>query len=221
MQWNNYYKGLSGSNKKIFQIRTILFLRTTNFYSENGFAITNEMKLIISSAFVQITFGLSRDILSKFKNIFIAPHAYKYKNGNKVYDGDVNSITKIINLSWPAVEKGFKISNDGLNLTIHEFGHCLILENSERSYLSKIFDDTELELWKGLAKIKIIKIKNGRNRLLRNYAGTNLIELFSVSLEIFFERPNDFWSKEPELFHSMRRLLKQDPRKKHNPILKI
>ena len=219
MNWNSYYQTLSESNKKIFQIRTLLFLRTTNFHSENQFEIKNEMKLIISSAFVQITFGLSQDILNKFNDVFIAPKPYKYKNGNSVYKGDVNAFTKTINLSWPAVEKGFKISNDGLNLSIHEFGHCLILENSQRSYLSRIFNENELELWKSVAKRKIFKIRSGKNRILRNYAGTNLIELFSVSLEIFFEKPDDFWKKEPELFNSMQRLLNQDPRRKQNPIL--
>jgi len=178
------------------------------------------MKLIISSAFVQITFGLSQDILNEFNDVFIAPKSYMYKNSKHIYNGDVNAYTKTINLSWPAVEKGFQISNDGLNLSIHEFGHCLILENSKRSYLSRIFDEKELKLWKVIAKTKISNIKNGRNRILRDYAGTNLIELFSVSLEIFFEKPNEFYRKEPELFNRMRKLLNQDPRNKQQPVLK-
>jgi Mlc titration factor MtfA (ptsG expression regulator) len=143
-----------------------------------------------------------------------------YKNGSSVYKGDVNSYNKSVNLSWPAVEKGFQITNDGLNLSIHEFGHCLLLENSKRSYLSRIFDEKELELWKIIAKSKISKIKSERSSILRDYAGTNLIEMFSVSLEVFFEKPNEFWRKEPELFNSMRKLLNQDPRNKQQPILK-
>ncbi|MCK4561579.1 MAG: zinc-dependent peptidase [Flavobacteriaceae bacterium] len=220
MDWNDYYQNLSEPNKKIFQIRTILFLKTTKFNSEKGFEISNKMKLIVSSAFVQITFGLNQDVLNEFNKIFIAPRPYKYKNGSNFYKGDVNAYTKTINLSWPSVEKGFKISNDGLNLSIHEFGHCLILENSKRSYLSRIFDEKELELWKDIAKTKIARVKNGRNRILRDYAGSNLIEFFSVSLEVFFEKPDEFWRIETELFNSMKRLLNQDPRNKTNPILK-
>ena len=138
---NSYYKNLSDSNKKTFQIRTLLFIWTTNFNSEVGFPLSNKMKIIISSGFVQITFGLKTDILYKLNDIFITPKSYSYKNNKATFNGDVNLYTKRVNLSWPAIKKGFEISDDALNLSIHEFGHCLIIENSTKSYLSRIFKE--------------------------------------------------------------------------------
>jgi MtfA peptidase len=219
MTWNSYYKNLSESNKEIFQIRTLIFLKTTKFDSEFGFLLNNKMKIIISSAFVQITFGLKPVTLSKFNNIFIAPKPYSYKNNKAVFKGDVNPYTKSINLSWPAVEKGFKISDDAVNLCIHEFGHSLIIENSKRSYLSRIFKEKELNNWKIHAKNKLIKIRSKKNNVLRDYAGTNLMELFSVSLETFFEKPEYFSNGASDLYLSLCKLLNQDPRNKLNPLL--
>lgn len=219
LKWNVYYQKLSEVNKKIFRIRTLLFVRTTFFETEAGLPLTNEMKILISSAFVQITFGLKQDVLKIFKDIYITPRPYSYNHLEGTFEGDVNPYTRTVNLTWPTIEKGFKISNDGMNLAIHEFGHCLILENSKRSYLSRIFKESELENWKILAHKKIEKIQLKKNRLLRDYAGTNLMELFAVAIEEFFERPDDFYSKEPELFFSFCRLLNQDPRQKSNPKL--
>lgn len=215
---NSYYKNLSESNKHIFQIRTLLFLWTTNFNSKPGFLLTNKMKIIISSAFVQITFGLKIVTLSKFNNIFITPKSYTYKNHKAVFDGDVNLYTKRVNMSWPAIEKGFQITDDALNLSIHEFGHCLIFENATKSYLWRIFKERDFEHWKNHAKKKILKIKSKENIVLRDYAGTNLLEFFSVSLETFFEKPDYFEYNEPELYLSLSKLLNQDPRHKSNPI---
>ncbi|MEN8187908.1 MAG: zinc-dependent peptidase [Bacteroidota bacterium] len=219
MKWNNYYQNLSDHNKKVFRIRTVLFIKTTFFETEKGLELTNEMRILISSSFVQITFGLKQDVLNVFNDIFIAPKPYTFKHIDKTFEGDVNPYIKRINLSWSAVERGFKISNDGINLAVHEFGHCLIIENSRRSYLSRIFNEKELENWKILAKKKIKKIKSKRSRVLREYAGTNLMELFSVSIEEFFERPHNFYNKEPKLYLSLCRLLNQDPRNKRNPKL--
>ena len=197
MMSNSYYKKLSEPNKQIFQIRTLAFLWTTKFGSEPGFLLSNEMKVIISSAFVQITFGLKIFTLSKFNDVFVTPEAYSYKNNKTLFDGDVNLYTKKVNMSWPAVERGFKIPDDALNLSIHEFGHCLIFENSNKSYFSRIFNEQKFDNWKKHALKKLIKIKSQKNIVIRDYGGTNLIELFSVSLETFFEKPDFFKSKEP------------------------
>ena len=115
---NTYYQNLSENNKNTFQIRTLLFLWTTNFSSDAGFSLNQKMKIIISSAFVQITFGLKTDTLEKFNDIFVTPRAYSYKNHSTIFDGDVNPNTKKINMSWPAIEQGFEISDDALKSDI-------------------------------------------------------------------------------------------------------
>ena len=219
LETNTYFQGLSDINKQIFVIRTLLFIWTTNFHSKPGFEVTQRIKIIISSAFVQITFGLKVDTLDTFNDIFVAPQSYSYKNNKAMFNGDVNLITKKVNLAWPAVERGFKISDDALNLCIHEFGHCLIFENASRSYFTRIFDASDFDNWREKAEEKMLKIKSNENKVLRSYAGTNLIEFFSVALETFFEKPDYFAHHEPELYLSMTYLLNQNPRINESPKL--
>lgn len=175
------------------------------------------MKLVISSAFVQITFGLRQDVLDIFNHIFVTPSSYSYRKGGPLFDGDVNPKAKRINLSWPAVEQGFVVNNDGLNLAIHEFGHSLLIENFRRSFLRRIFNERKLQEWKKIALQKIPTVREGNHKLFREYGGRNLMELFSISLENFFELPHEFYSYSPQFYRATAILLKQDPRNRTNP----
>lgn len=218
LKWSTYYKDLSIINQEIFQIRTLIFIKTTRFLSDPNFYISPEMKIVISSAFTQVTFGLKIVTFSKFNTIFIAPSSYTYKKAHQFFDGDVNVKTSRVNLSWPAVERGFKISDDALNLCIHEFGHCLIIENSKRNYIG-IFNENNFKSYSNTANYFIAQIRAAENSFLRNYGGENLMEFFSVSLESFFEKPDEFSQKLPKLYNSLAQLLNQDPRKKEHPKL--
>ncbi|WP_405395588.1 zinc-dependent peptidase [Maribacter sp. Asnod2-G09] len=216
-KWNSYYTALTEKHQESFVVRTLLFLNTTKFGATEGFELTTEMKLVISSAFVQITFGLKQDVLSIFKTIFVTPTSYSYTGRDVLYDGDVNTVTKRVNLSWPAVEKGFVITDDGLNIAIHEFSHCLIIENAKGSYFSKAFKDADLNAWKELATKKIPLIREGKYTIFRDYGGTNLMELFAIALETFFEQPHEFYSYSPTFYRTTAKVLKQDPRNGKNP----
>tara|TARA_R110002074_G_scaffold57077_10_gene140537 strand:+ start:8774 stop:9517 length:744 start_codon:yes stop_codon:yes gene_type:complete len=216
-KWSTYYTGLSASNKKSFVVRTLLFLHTTDFDSKEGFELTLEMKLVICSAFVQITFGLRQDVLNIFNEVFVTPTSYSYTGRDVFYDGDVNPFTQRVNLSWPAVEKGFIITDDGLNIAIHEFCHCLIIENSKRSYLARTFNESDLNQWKALAIKKIPTVKAGEYKIFREYGGTNLMELFSISIETFFEQPQEFYAYSPRFYRMTAKVLQQDPRNGKNP----
>lgn len=220
VKWNSYYRALSEDKQREFRKRVYLFIKTSTFLSDNKLVVNENMKVIISSAFVQITFGLNVKYLKIFNTIFIAAQPYSYKNRRDLFHGDVNINTKRVTLAWPIITKGFAIEDDALNLCIHEFGHCLLFENTSRNTWTSIFDEQAFDHWKREALIKYQKIKENKNTFLRDYGGTNLIELFSVCLEAFFEQPEKFNTLEPKLYKSICLLLKQDPLNKINPILK-
>ncbi len=220
MNWSSYYQGLSIALKRRFIIRAIRFFRTIEFKCHEELAISKQMKIIISSAFVQITFGLKKHKLSDFTTIYLMPRAYSYFQNKLYYSGDVNPQLHRITLSWAAVQKGFEIHNDALNVCIHEFGHCLLIEN-KRSFIYYYFDYRAWKEYKIEAKKKLAKIRSNKNSVLRDYGGSNLMELFSVALEAFFEQSEKFKKGEPQLYNSMLRLLRQDPSNKEWPLLRL
>ena len=216
---HGYYCSLNNKRQTQFIVRILIFLNSIEFSAAEKFDLNFERKVLVASAFAQISFGLKLFSLGLFKEIFIVASSYSYKHLEDLFDGDVNLATKRVNMSWPAIEQGFKIENDALNLCIHELGHAIYFENLKRSGVNKFFSNEELMYWKELALIKTKKIDSNENVLLRDYAGTNLMEFFSVSLETFFERPNYFKDNEPKLYDCMINMFNQNPLNKKDPLV--
>ena len=75
------------------------------------------------------------------------------------------------------------------------------------------FDHEILDEWHELAALEITRIKEGNSRMFRAYAATDQDEFFSIAIENFFERPEDFRKIMPKLYEVLSKLLKQDPYK--------
>ena len=76
----------------------------------------------------------------------------------------------------------------------------------------------KLTAWKQEAIIELEAIRTNKQSLFREYGGENLMELFAVSFEVFFEKPDLFNTHAPKLYIRMCALLRQDPRNQSNPI---
>ncbi|WP_224482900.1 zinc-dependent peptidase [Robertkochia aurantiaca] len=218
-KYNHYFRMLSVPNQQVFIVRTLLFNKNMNFVALPGLRLTNEIQFVISSAFVQLTFGYSNFRLLSFKTIVVTPKEYSYANIPHYFTGDVNARFKKVTMTWPEVAHGFRYTSDAINLAIHEFGHCLVIENAKRAGFLKFFSDSKLYDWLEEARVQLEEVRQKDHQVLRKYAGTNLMELFAVSLESFFEEPHDFISKEKKLFKALCSLLNQDPRIVANPAL--
>ncbi|TXC78574.1 zinc-dependent peptidase [Luteibaculum oceani] len=219
-RWNPYYAGLSPELQKAFQLRILHFQRNTVFECAPGLNLTNQMELIISGGFVQLTFGFKKDVLDVFNYIYLAAKPYSYRHIAGKFKGDVNPHKHRVTLTWPYVEKGFVIPDDGLNLVLHEFAHCLYYENQLDEGMGQFLDNQGMKDWHFYAAKKRKRILNGDQRLFRTYAAKNMLEMFAVSAEVFFEQPKHFARKEPRLYDSMCKLYNQDPRNWENPRLK-
>lgn len=219
-RYNPYYRALNTDGKGRFLRRTDEFLNAVDFSSEPGFNIRPEMQVIIASAFIQITFGLKEYLLTTYDRIFIAPQSYTYPGFRKLLSGDVNTDLRLISLSWPSVVKGFEIEHDALNIAIHEFGHCLTIENFSRPYLELYFSESDWMQWVDSARDLLDSVQAGSHKVIRRYGGTNIMELFAVSLENFFERPGFMKDHLPEMYASLVAMLNQDPLRGADPVIK-
>ena len=217
MEFDGYYQRLNEDMQRVFVMRTLYFLKHIDFYSSKEIRLNIEIKVMVASGFIQITFGLSRYRLRHFEGIYIAHKPYVYESIGIPYHGDTNPKTARINLVWSVVKKGFLIPDDALNLSIHEFSHALILDNKERMSFRKLYRHRDLILYLLAAKKEMHAMRDGNYSIFRDYGSTNLMEFFAVSVEAFFEQTNRFAKEKPLLFKRLCLLLKQDPRKKGNP----
>jgi len=206
-----FYQKLSDTQKKHFERRVQHFIDIKEFIPRGTITtVSDEMKALIAGTAIQLTFGYPHIYFRHFKNILIFPDKY-YSNITKNYHyGEVNMRGAIV-LSWNRFIEGIQDYTDGRNLGIHEMAHALIIENkidnTEFSYLNRsALKKLEYEAYKEINNYQVQK-----NEFLRKYATTNLHEFFAVSVEYFYERPEEFHHTKPELFNILKEILRFDP----------
>ena len=215
--YNDYYNNLNPQLQETFRIRTFIALKFMTFKPVQFQTVTEEMKVVIASALIQITFGLDKYILRRFKTIIVVPNTYSYKQFDALL-GHLDRSNDTMALSWPAVVDGFIIPDDAHNVALHELAHALQQENHDRLFFTDFFDAVNVENWNQQGVTELWKIRRNKHSYLRDYAGQNMMELFAVCMECFFEQPQLFSSRVPGLYLIMTKLLKQDPLNPKNPV---
>lgn len=201
---------LDSKGEAEFENRVCNFLKEKKFLIADGIpSITDEMRLMIAAAAIQLTYGYPHNYLSRFENIILYADDYYSTSTGLLHEGEVNTMGAIV-LSWKNLVHGFNLPHDGKNLLIHEMAHALFLStvlsgdeyNSiEPVLLNELQQEAALE-----------KEKSGYSDIsfFREYAFTNLPEFFSVVLEMYFERTSDLKLYNPNLYALITKILKYD-----------
>ena len=109
-------------------------------------------------------------------------------------------------LSKPALQAGFSNKSDKRNTAIHEFVHLIDKSDGETDGVPKLLLDKQYVLpWLDLIHSEMEKIKDGDSDI-DAYGYTNKSEFFAVAAEYFFERPDLFKEKHPQLFEMMEKI---------------
>jgi len=214
-QYNLYYKSLDMTGRDRFLRRVVEFMESKDFQYIDIQA-EELMPLLISSAAIQLTFGLDKYLLDHFTTIYLLKDNYRYGLYNTPFEGHVSE--EGIYLSWTNFLREFSDYSDGQNVGLHEMAHALVYVNFTaeegvdqtfhdrfRDFSSvgrPIFDGMQGEpTLPGTAAIS----------LLGAYAATNYQEFWAVCVETFFERPVAFKKQIPTLYLALCTLLNQDP----------
>lgn len=204
----HFFNQLSEKDKERFILRAYKLSKSINIIGKQDFKITDEVKLFVVAAQVQLTFGFRHYALGKFHTILVYPDAYQNKVTGSMHYGEVNPKGVIV-LSWKRLVKGFEIPNDKINLGLHELAHALmhtiIYTNDHEFGLDPYLRDIVR-----LSREEMEKIKSDDHHFFRSYAATNIYEFFAVAVEYFFEVPIEFKNELPTLYKYMVKLLKQN-----------
>ncbi|NQU34818.1 MAG: zinc-dependent peptidase [Bacteroidetes bacterium] len=202
-----FFMKLTPNLQRSFGSRLMNFLDYKDFQTREGLRLTTEMKLVISSAAVRITFGLRNYEFSLFHTIIIFPDEYYSNYSQQLVKGET-SATGVIIFSWNDLKYGNSIPNDSINLGYHEFAHALFFEHLMEPY-NNSFKDHYRE-WLRFVKYNHKLEEAVDKHIFRDYAATNEMEFFAVALENFFERPDHFKEGLPQLYSLMSEMLNQD-----------
>jgi Mlc titration factor MtfA (ptsG expression regulator) len=205
-----YFRKLSNRAKEEFINRCLNFLNTFSIQGEDDFKPDNAAKIHVAAAATELTFGLSDFPFTHFDTVILYPGIFRMTEGGPLMKG-ATTPNGVIRISIRDFDEGYANPTNKLNVGLHEFGHALFME-----FLKAVNNEEEKDFAKVvfpyLAEADHI-LNGGKHNgdFLRDYAFTNRHEFFAVSVEHFFEAPQEFKEKLPKLFKVMVALLKQDP----------
>jgi Mlc titration factor MtfA (ptsG expression regulator) len=201
-----FYKQLKPKYKRYFEHRIANFINNYEFVGRD-ISVTEEMKVTIAGTAIMLTFGM-RDYLNPlFKRIIIFPDIYYSDQTENYHKGEFNPRLESIVFSWKHFKEGIEITNDNLNLGLHEFTHAFHIHSLKSDKATAVlFNESLQNLFKVVSnpQLKEQLITSG---FLRDYAYENQFEFVAVLLEYFFESPQEFKSKFPSIFLKVKHMI--------------
>lgn len=209
-----YYKHLNDEGKARFIYRLLKFNASKRYEGREGLTISEEIKLMVGAAAVQLTFGFKHYKIDQLNTIWIYPSTFYSKLYNKSFKGATAPTGRMF-LSAKHIEEGFIFPFDGVNLGIHEMSHALMLSIEYAAKVDHRFA-VYYEEWHNISNHAYTALKNKQDSILRKYGGVNEDEFFAVSVEHFFESPEEFQKALPNVYNHLCLLLNQDPQNINN-----
>jgi MtfA peptidase len=124
------------------------------------------------------------------------------------FDGMAHEQGPVI-VTADAVDSDWAEPDNGHNVVLHELAHLLEFRNVQVRVDTADGDAID---WETLVEREMRRVRS-RNSMLRQYAATNRMEFFAVSVEVFFERPDAMATRHPELFAALKTFFNLDPRR--------
>lgn len=206
-----FYNRLSVKEKQFFEHRVATFIKEKNFYGRKEFEITDEVLILISSTAVMLTFGFKEYLIELLSNIVVYPSIFYSKANEDYHKGEFNPHVQTLVMSWEHFKEGFDITNDNVNLGIHEFTHAIHLNSLQSDTVSAVvFNDGYDALIHILSNNELLRQELIRSRYFRDYAFTNQYEFLAVIFEAFFESPDEFKQQFPDIYSKTRQMLNFD-----------
>ncbi|MBI1343851.1 MAG: hypothetical protein GC171_13040 [Terrimonas sp.] len=204
----NYFNELDAEHKRRFVDRVHHYRMSKTFHYV-GLEEKEEIPILVSASAVQVTFGLENYMMENFKDIHILADAYHMDSDKELYIGHV--APEGIYLSWKHFLYGYAVSNDNINVALHEMSHALLHNNFFAQYGNDKEFRLNYERFSTTTGPILADVITRRRSYLRSYAYSNIHEFWAVSVEAFFESPEGLKMNMPQLYEALCKVLNQDP----------
>nr|MBC7613412.1 zinc-dependent peptidase [Pseudopedobacter sp.] len=212
----DYYQKLDDDKKVLFEDLAIGFLENTRIEGV-GIALNDLDKVFVAASAVIPVFGFPGWRYKNLTNVILYPntfdHDFQFEGGERRILGMVGSgyMNGQMILSRAALERGFSKNNGKENTAIHEFVHLLDKADGSTDGIPEILMQHQPTIpWLKMIHEEMRNIQNGKSDI-NPYALTNEAEFLAVAAEYFFEKPDEFEKKHPELYDLMSQMFLQDP----------
>jgi Mlc titration factor MtfA (ptsG expression regulator) len=211
-----YYQKLDAAGKVKFEELVNNFLNDTRIEGV-GTEVTELDRVLIASSAVIPIFGFPGWKYKNLTNVILYPDTFdgefQFEGGNRNICGMVGSgyMNGQMLLSRAALAKGFSKSADKENTAIHEFVHLLDKSDGATDGIPEnLIAHEYVAPWLHMMHEEMRRIETGQSDI-NPYALTNEAEFFAVASEYFFEKPDQFAIKHPDIYRQLCMIFAQDP----------
>lgn len=211
-----FYKNLDPVGQTMFEIRVQRFLavkRITGVDTE----IDDTIKILVAASAIIPTFAFPTFNYPNVNEVLIYPNAFNkdFETGEGT-EGNISGMVGnrfmkgIVIFSKPNLLKAFDGETHSFNVGVHEFVHLIDgLDGAIDGVPNMLIENSFALPW-------LTEVRNEMKKIRRNesdinpYALTNEAEFLAVASEYFFDAPEKFEQKHPELYAHMEKIFQQD-----------
>ena len=214
----SFYNTLGAKEQVRFLILLERFLSDVNIEGV-GTEISDVDRVMIASSAIIPIFGFPDWKYKNLTNIILYPDTF---NNDFQFEGGAREIMGMVGggymngqmlLSRSALTKGFSKIPGKENTGVHEFVHLLdSADGATDGIPDALISHEYAKPWLQMIHNEMHKIESGHSDI-NPYAVTNEAEFLAVSSEYFFEKPEKFKDKHPELYEQLCLVFNQDPAK--------
>jgi MtfA peptidase len=214
-----FYARLNKAEAGLFEKRVQLFIAAKNIQGIDT-DIDDSIRLMVAASAVIPTFAFSGYNYPKVQTVLIYPNSFdgefqtqRYKGHKEVIMGMVGnqSLKGTVILSKPDLVKAFDGMPHRENVGVHEFVHLLDMEDGAVDGIPELLIDHRfVGPWLHEIKNETTRIGKGHSDI-NPYALTSNAEFLAVVSEYFFDNPEKFKKRHPELYSFLSGIFNQNP----------
>jgi len=201
-----------------------VFLVDKRWEASNGFAITDEMRVLIAAMACLLVLERNYEDFRNVDWIVVSPEAVRERGAVGVGIGDVVSTglaysglaqpdSGAVLVAWDAARYEARHPSRGENVVFHEFAHKLDMLDGFADGAPPMPGGLFAERWTRVCTDVYERIRAGEgDGVLRDYAGVDPAEFFAVATETFFTVPHRLAAEHDELYSLLAEYYRQDPR---------
>jgi Mlc titration factor MtfA (ptsG expression regulator) len=216
----NFYRNLDAAQKANFEKRVQLFLATKTFTPVDT-EIDDNIKIMVAASAIIPMFAFPEFNYPKLREIIIYANSFDEKFQTQHSEGHEGNIIGMVGnrfmngtmlISKPDLIHAYDGSNHKSNVGIHEFVHLIDNVDGGTDGVPEILlQHVYVAPWLHLIKEEMQEIEQGRSDI-SPYALTNNAEFLAVVSEYFFDNPEKFKRRHPELYEYMATIFHQNPK---------
>lgn len=206
-----FYANLDEDRKKVFEDRFKKFLSAVKITGANADVDDIDVVLIGAAAIIPVFYIPDWQYIN-LREVLVYPGNFNFDFEQQGYERTVSgmvgtgSLQNVLIISKWELRQGFINSKSNHNTAIHEFVHLIDkLDGTFDGVPEILLERKYVPYWQQLLQKTMDQIRRSESDI-NPYGATSQVECFAVLSEYFFENPEMFRYKHPELNEMMQKI---------------